>query len=287
MENPKVCVIMPVYNGATTISMALRSLLDQSYTNWECVIVNDGSTDATKSILDSIDDKRFRIIHLEKNKGRGEARQICLDHAEGKYIAYLDADDFYHTDKLKMQVEILEENPLIDLVGTQLLTFNSQFHPVTIRASKIHSEILRYKLGECLHLSMATAMIRLSKAKTIKYNFKLNGGEDTDYFTKYLDGSNYINIPIVTYYYLVSPETTTYRKILQFTGNEILRGLSIYKKTKSYSLLIILQSSIKWIIYACCIPVLGVNFFLLKRGVVPSEDEIKKFYKALDMIKEQ
>ena len=281
MENPKVCVIMPVYNGEATIKLALQSLLVQSYAEWECVIVNDGSTDGTKFFLDSLNDKRFKIIHLDKNTGRGFARQTGLDNAAGKYLAYLDADDFYHKDKLKKQVEFLENNPSIDLVATQLLTFNSKFYPTTMRVTQKTSVPVHFKFGNELSISMATAMIRLPKAKTIKYNAKLNATEDIDYFTKYLDGGIYFNIPDIMYYYLVSDETTTYRKILQFTLDDIKRGWYVFKRKKSYSLLIIGKTSIKWIIYICFIPLLGVNFFLWKRGVAPSQDEINNFEQQL------
>ena len=65
-HNPKVCVIMPVYNGEKTIIYALASLLNQSYTNWICVIVNDGSTDSTIQILNSLTDPRFQVYHLKR-----------------------------------------------------------------------------------------------------------------------------------------------------------------------------------------------------------------------------
>ena len=265
--------------------MALCSLLVQTYANWECIIVNDGSTDETKSLLDTFHDNRFKVIHLEKNVGRSAARQIGLDNAEGKYLAYLDADDFYHHDKLRKQVELLENNPLIDLVGATFFTFDMKFRPVTCRAAKNHSGIIYYNFGETLHVSTATVLIRLHRAKTIKYNTKLKAGEDTDYFSRYLDGGAYINIPEINYYYLVSTETTTYRKVLQYTGNEILRGLSVFKRKRRYALLIIIRTSVKWIIYACCIPILGVNFFLQKRGFKPSKDEIKCFEEQLSIIR--
>ena len=261
--------------------LAIRSLLFQSYPDWKCVIVNDGSIDATKTILDSLSDRRFKVIHLEKNCGRGAARQIGLDHADGKYLAFLDADDFYHTDKLRKQVEILENNPLIDLVATQLLTYDSKFYPITLRTAKKKSIVVSYKFGDVLPLSMATSMIRMSKAKNIQYNAKLSATEDIDYLSKYLDGGKYLNIPDIMYYYLVTNETTTYRKILQFTWDEIRRGFFVYKKKKSYSLLIITRTLCKWLIYACFIPVLGVNFFLRKRGVTPSQKEIKIFKEQL------
>ena len=137
MKEPKVCVIMPVYNGEKTIKLALASLLNQSYTNWECVIVNDGSTDGTRSILDSLKDPRFRIFHLNKNCGRGVARDEALKRSEGDYLAYLDADDMMYKDKLKVQVEFLEANPGIRMVSCGCITMNENFE--ALRASGMTS----------------------------------------------------------------------------------------------------------------------------------------------------
>ena len=68
---PLVCIIMPVYNVENTILYALNSIVRQTYENWICVIVNDGSTDRTKEILDTIEDKRFKIVHLSHNCEKG------------------------------------------------------------------------------------------------------------------------------------------------------------------------------------------------------------------------
>ncbi len=123
METPLVSIIMPVYNGASTIRLALQSLLVQTYSNWLCIIVNDGSTDGTKEILDSLTDSRFKVYHLPKNMGRGYARQVALDHVEGEFIAYLDADDFYHREKIQRQMDVMISDFTIDLVACGLLTF--------------------------------------------------------------------------------------------------------------------------------------------------------------------
>ena len=274
-RTPLVSVIMPVYNGSKTINLALKSLLYQTYQNWICVIVNDGSNDETKDILDSLIDLRFKVIHLSKNVGRGAARQIALEQTEGEYLAYLDADDFYHENKLLEQVEMLNNNNDIALVGTKILSFDALFSPISIRGSNT-SKIIKYKIGDYLNLCMATAMVRLSDAKKIKYNSKLNAAEDLDYFSRYLDNKFYININRVRFYYSVT-ESTSYLKILEYSKYEILRGILLFGKNNVSAFKTILISTIKWIIYALTIPVLGTNFFLHRRGVPVTNEEIKNF----------
>jgi len=275
-DRPLVSIMMPVYNGEKTIELAIRSLLFQTYTNWICIIVNDCSTDSTAEILKRFENnKRFKIIHLSKNVGRGAARQVTLDNAMGDYLAYLDADDFYHEDKLLKQVEVLNRNRNIALVGGRTLTFDSNYRPNSLRGI-FPSQPIYYKLGASLKLSMPTAMIRLPEAKSFRYNSKLNASEDRDYFSRYLNGRQYQNIPEVLLYYSVT-ESTSYSKIIQYTGYEIRRGFFLFGENNKAAMRIILKSGIKWIVYACSIPLLGTKFFINRRGISLSNEDNNTF----------
>ena len=77
-KEPLVSVVMPVFNGSSTIRLALSSLVYQEYKNWECIIVNDGSTDDTINIIESFGDPRIKLTNLDKNRGRGFARDIAI-----------------------------------------------------------------------------------------------------------------------------------------------------------------------------------------------------------------
>lgn len=272
MNKSLVSIIMPVFNGEKTIQIAINSLFLQTYTNWKCIIVNDGSTDGTKKILDSLSDNRIVVIHLKENKGRGYARQIALDNTEGDYLAYLDADDFYHEDKLLKQVQFLEKNKDVALLGTRTMTYNSKFEPTSVRGTVLKTP-LNYFFGDKMFLSMATAMVRLPEAKLISYNPKLNASEDRDYFSKYLSGKKYFILNDILLYYLVN-ESTTYKKILQYTGFEMLRGFTIFGKNNFAAFLIVSKSLFKWMVYLFTIPVLGTEFFIKRRGREPNMGEI-------------
>jgi len=269
---PLVSVMMPVYNGEMTIELAIRSLFVQTYTNWICIIINDCSTDGTAAKLKRFEnDKRFKIIHLPKNVGRGAARQIALENAEGDYLAYLDADDFYHEDKLSRQVDVLERHKDIALIGGRTVAFNSDYVAYSLRGI-FPSQSIIYRFGNSMKISMATSMIRLPEAKRFKYDARLNVSEDRDYFSRYLDGKQYQNIPEILLYYLV-PKSTSYLKILKYTSFEIQRGFFLFGKNKKAALRIIFKSGIKWIVYALSIPFLGTEFFLSRRGKpLPVED---------------
>lgn len=284
-NNPKVCVLMPVYNGAATIELALKSLVAQSYTNWICVIVNDGSKDGTKEILDSLKDTRFKVYHLPQNRGRGYARQFALEHAEGDYLTYLDADDFYHCDKIKKQVQILEGDKSIYLVSGGILAFGNDFKPLNVRGCYSLKKSGVFRDGDRLPIVMPSSMIRLDKARGICYNDKLNAGEDVDYFSRYLNGWHYSNLSDVLLYYYVGP--TTYAKILEYTRNEIKRGCFLTRRNLWAGARLFLGSSLKFMIYALCVPFLGVGFFLRKRGKPTPPDVLQEFHNQLTEIRNE
>lgn len=281
MKEPKVCVIMPVYNGEKTIKLALASLLNQSYTNWECVIVNDGSTDGTRSILDSLKDPRFKVIHLQKNVGRGAARQVCLDNVEGEYLCYLDADDFYHKDKILEQVLVLERDLKIDLVASGILVFDDAYKPINIRGVK-KKDVSNFKDGEPLQIVVPTAMIRLPKALDYSYNSNLNAGEDVDYFSQYLDGGRYVNLDKVHVFYYTG--TTTRQKVLSYTWNDIKRGIYLIRRKPVNGIKLIGINTFKYLAYFVLIPMFGLDYFIKRRGENYTNLQAKEFENTLKML---
>lgn len=107
---PLVSVITPVYNSEKYIADAVNSVLAQTYANWEMIIADDCSTDNTREVIKRFADPRIRYIRLEENSGGAVARNVALDAAKGKIIAFLDADDIWKHDKLEKQLKFMLEN---------------------------------------------------------------------------------------------------------------------------------------------------------------------------------
>ncbi|MEL1242377.1 glycosyltransferase family 2 protein [Flavobacterium flavipallidum] len=109
MTKPLVSVIIPTFNAEKYISDTIQSVQNQTYQNWEIILVDDASTDATPKIIASfLTDKRIQFYPLEKNSGTGVARNIALEKAKGKYIAFLDADDLWKAEKLEKQINFMQ-----------------------------------------------------------------------------------------------------------------------------------------------------------------------------------
>lgn len=123
---PKLSVIMSVYNGEKYLREAIQSILDQSFSDFEYIIINDGSTDCTAKILASFDDQRIKIITNQQNIGLTAALNKGLVLAKGEYIARMDADDVSLSFRFKKQIDILDNNSNVVLVSGNIDLINSE-----------------------------------------------------------------------------------------------------------------------------------------------------------------
>ncbi len=125
---PKVSVVTPAYNAELLINRTIQSVVDQTFSDWELIIVDDGSTDNTRDVVKawSARDDRVRLIALDKNFG-GPAgpRNVGIEHARGEYIAFLDADDIWHPRKLELQVPVLDRGAS-EFVCSKMTDFSSE-----------------------------------------------------------------------------------------------------------------------------------------------------------------
>lgn len=115
MEKPLVSIITPAYNAEKFIIQTIKSVLNQTYENWEMIIIDDCSKDFTydKILSCSMKDKRIKIYQNDKNSGVSFTRNKAIDIANGKYIAFLDADDLWDNQKLEKQVKFMETNKVL------------------------------------------------------------------------------------------------------------------------------------------------------------------------------
>lgn len=170
MTKPMVSVVMPVYNGSKYLKEAIDSILNQTFTDFELIIVNDGSTDDSEDIILSYNDHRICYLKNERNSGICITLNKGLDNARGKYIARMDCDDISMPERLVKQVDYLEHHQDVGALGTDVVTFGDGYadryfdfvhdsngckagllfatcfaHPaVMLRASVINEHNLRY-----------------------------------------------------------------------------------------------------------------------------------------------
>ncbi len=200
MTSPLVSVIVPYYNNEKTLPLALASVKAQSYQNWECLIIDDGSQSSPANIIDKFDEKRFRLILCGENRGRGYARQRGLDSAKGKYMAMVDADDWIYPEKISKQVEYLESNPDIALVSSGMAIIGDTGELAGIRkfGEKVFEPL---KAPAYLPIPHAPSMMRTEVARDAGYDSHLRIVEDYDFLLKILLKHSFaiLNEPLYAY----------------------------------------------------------------------------------------
>jgi glycosyltransferase involved in cell wall biosynthesis len=134
-----VSILMPTYNNGYDLEIAIDSCLDQFYTHFELLILDNSSNDETRSILESYSDKRIRLILLDAPISIAEARNKLLKEAKGAYIAWLDGDDSMIANRLKEQVTYMKSHPKVDILGSWILTDDA----LQIKKYPIHHKYIK------------------------------------------------------------------------------------------------------------------------------------------------
>lgn len=196
----KVSVILPAYNAEKTIQDAIQSILNQSYSHIEVVIIDDGSIDNTKKIIQSIKDQRIRFISRE-NKGLGNTLNELIDLASYDLIARMDADDIAHIDRIKLQVEKFQSNPELSMLGGQInfLVNDTIFNRADMPLD--HKQIRRELMNGRFPICHPAIMFRKDFAKQVG-SYRVGGaGEDLDFFLRMSEIGEIANLSekILTY----------------------------------------------------------------------------------------
>jgi len=161
MANDLVSVIMPLYNAEMFVTQAIDSVLNQSHENLELIVVDDASTDDSLKRLGDIKDQRIKCIRLEKNGGVGKARNEGIRLAQGRFIAFIDADDLWLKDKLSKQIQwMLEKDISFSYSDYYLMNEESSFtHRVSSPRSVTYRTMMKNNYIGCLTAMYDTAML--------------------------------------------------------------------------------------------------------------------------------
>jgi len=185
-NNPLVSIVIPTYNYDNYLPIAIKSCIQQTYKNIEIIVVDDGSTDNTRAVVEGFRDS-VRYIRQD-NRGVSSARNRGLEGAQGSFITFLDADDALTTDSIEMRVLILTENKDADFVISSTLSKHTldetpYLHDKT--GQSFFSERL-YEDLLCRRISFATCavLMRTVVARAFSFPTHISNGEDIVYFTK-------------------------------------------------------------------------------------------------------
>lgn len=213
MKKELVSVIMPSYNSGAFIAEAIRSVLQQTYLNWELLITDDASDDNTVEIVQSFveQDPRIRLFRIEMNSGVATARNNSISHAKGRFFAFLDSDDCWHPEKLEKQLAFMEQHQCaFSFTAYQLMNANGDISHRTISVpSEIsHKQYLKNTIIGCL-------TVILDKEKIGEFAFpNLRIRQDMALWLTILrDKTNAYGLNEVLAYYRLNPNSISANKV--------------------------------------------------------------------------
>lgn len=219
----KVSVVMPAYNAENFISEAIDSILNQTFTDFEFIIINDGSTDRTIDIIKSYSDNRIVIVENEQNMGIVHSLNKGLEYAQGKYIARMDADDFSVKNRLEKQVKYMDEHPNIAVLGTSIKIFGDNIRDRVVDYAT-DSDMIKVNL--LFHSCFAHPSVMIRKQVldefNLKYDSQYQGREDYKLWWDISQVSNLTSLNEVLLYYRIHNSQVTKNKNLKSKENSKL-----------------------------------------------------------------
>ena len=182
---PLVSVIMPVYNAERYVAEAIESILSQTYTNLELIVLDDNSTDNSISIINRFQDERIKLIKIEKNGGIAATLNRGLAASKGKYIARMDADDIALPHRLMTQIQFLEDHPAVDFIGSCATVIDEDGkkigREIGIPASFEYHRLLLLFVCKIIHPSI---LFRSKIMEKVEYKLGLGASEDYELWTR-------------------------------------------------------------------------------------------------------
>jgi len=191
---PNVSIAMPVYNGELTIYCAILSIINQSMTSWELIIVNDGSSDNTIKIAKKFKDSRIKIFGDKRRLGISCRLNEAIDKSKGRFFARMDADDISFPNRLAVQLNYLKKNSSVDVVASSILCFDANGEVSGIVKPFEEHSLICNKPWNGFIFPHPTWMGHLSWFKKNKYTTEANGIEDQYLLFKSYKNSNFAGL---------------------------------------------------------------------------------------------
>ena len=224
-NNPLVTVLLPVYNAEKYIGTAIESILDQTYEDFELLIINDGSTDRSQEIIKSYTDDRIQLVNNERNLKLIATLNKGLELARGIYIARMDADDISLPDRLELQVDFMQKNQNVGLCGSWYESFGDNNSVVRYPTSNDKIRIMMLYQTPFCHPSLMFRKELFSK-NNIRFDPEFIHAEDLDVWVRLSGITQFANLPKILLRYRIHSSSIS----IAFTLTQQENTLRILKK---------------------------------------------------------
>ncbi len=226
LAKPKISVLMPVYNGERFIAESIHSVFNQTFTDFELLVIDDGSTDQSAAIVSSFKDKRIRLVRNEKNRGLVAVRNQAIELSRGEYLAWLDADDIALPDRLKQESSFLDAHHEVGLIGCAAAIIDEEGKRTGIvwkNATPPEKMSVMLLFHNCF--TQSSVMLRRPALLNEKYREGFAPAEDYELWTRIAATKKCMNLPKVL---------TLYRKHRSVSGSNTEKGrVAIERITRS------------------------------------------------------
>ena len=229
--NILISVLLPVYNGMPFLSAAVESILNQSFNNFELIVINNGSNDDTENYLNSLTDARIKVITTD-NIGLIAALNLGMHHCQGKYIARMDADDVCDVQRLQKQLDVLENNQRIGVVCSDIVKIDAENrvigheHAVISNNKQLLKQLCFQKSAKpIIHPSV---MLRTELLQRNAGYRNYQAAEDRDLWLRLSNQCDFYRIPAPLLYYRVTGTSVSRKNRLIQKNNSLLAVLNYH-----------------------------------------------------------
>ena len=205
---PLVSIIMPVYNAEKWIASAIQSVLSQTHTHWELLIIDDGSTDRSKNVIEKFQDGRIQYF-FQENKGVSSARNLGLKHMKGKFICFLDADDELTPESIAARMDVFDANPKVKMVDGYVSLYDDEMKTLLrLWKPSVKGNVLRCLLSlqdRCFF--SASWLIKIVPGFNYVFDERMTHAEDLFFLTGVAETGEYDFVNQTVYKYRASPHS--------------------------------------------------------------------------------
>lgn len=201
MTVPLVSITSAFYNTGPLLLDMVKSIFSQTFTDWELLLVNDGSTDNTLAIAESVNDPRIRIYSNDRNRGRSYSLNRITELARGQYIARMDSDDLCSPTRIEKQLNLLASEPSLDAVSTGLIYLDKQDNPIGDMTCPTEHEEICAAPWRTIHIAHGPLLAKKEFYQKTPYREDLPFAVDFNLFLRAHSSSRFGNVPEPLYYY--------------------------------------------------------------------------------------
>lgn len=210
-KKPLVSIVLPVFNAQTHASEAIKSILRQTYSNFELIIIEDASTDKTRKVVREYTDTRVRFLANTDHLGVTKSLNRGLEATKGEYIARMDADDIALPTRLETQVKFLENHPEIGVVGTGVELIDAKGKRIGIKGfDQTHAQLKNTLLRRNPLIHPTVMFRRILIEDYGGYDEVLDGAEDYDLWLRLAKHTYIVNLPDLLLKYRIHQESVSY-----------------------------------------------------------------------------